>query len=337
MRLTRRGRIVAGGVIGIFLWATYFGIQALNTLVLSGVIALIVSWIVVRRAEGFRLRRRTVSPAEVGYPRTIEFDVSVPPSLSARIIDRIPDGVRIEDGTNSLRVTGGTATYTAIPEQRGIHRVGPATIEILDPLGLVVSELETTGSNELVTYPEIHSLDGIERGAEALLTGAPTRDRHEFDQLREYQRGDALRDIDWKSSAKRAAEPLVVKEFVAETAAGNAMIVGASEPGQADAMASAAASFACHLLDQGIEVGLLTADEEVPPGSGATQRRAMLTALARTAGGPIDPDQRDAASILIDAHRSGSVTVTMGEGRRSFGELTASESQPVLTDGGSNQ
>lgn len=335
MRLTRRGRVVAGGVVITFLWATFFGTEALNALVLSGAIALVGSWAVVRRSTAPGLRRRPIEPDEAGAPRPIELDVTVPPSLTGRVRETVSDDVRIVDDVDRLPITDGRVRYTAIAERRGFHPLGPATIEVTDPLGLVAEETETRQTGTLLTYPPVHPLRHLDRSAETLLDGAPTRERHEFDHLREYQRGDAVRDIDWKSSAKRAAEPLVVKEFVSETAAGNALIVGMSEPGGADAMASAVASIACHLLDRGVPVGIRTADERVRPAAGDAQRRAILTALARTTGGRVEGELRASASILVNADADGEVAVTMAGGRQSFTRMTGGAA--AATDGGWNQ
>ena len=333
MKLTRRGRTVAVLLVVSFLWGSVFGIQAMNALVVSGLIALCGSWFIVRRAAEPTIRRTPVSADFVGRSREIEIAVDAPPSLGTTLVETIPEHVRVVDGDSNRPVTGRHVTYDVVADRRGAHTLGPAHIAVTDPLGLVERRTFATMTESLLTYPAVIPLAPVHPGYDSPLQGMPTRNRHEFDQLREYQRGDAVRDIDWKSSAKRAADPLVVKEFVSDVDEGNAEIVAVSNEDTANEMATAAASIAEHLLDRGIAVGLRTNDERVPIDTGTKQRHEILAALARTTGGPVDALHREKGIILIDAE-SDEVNVSVGGGAHSFAQLTDRDANVAVADGG---
>lgn len=330
MRLTRRGRVVAGTVVLGFVWATIFGIQSMNAVILPGAIALLAGWVMIHRAEGATLRREQPSP---GYPddaRQVRMHVDSPASLSATVIDELPVEVTRIGDHDEQPVSGGRASYEVAADGRGVAQLGPARIRLTDPFGLVAETIESRETVELLTYPSVEELTWTRSRTDRLPEGAPTRDRHEFDRLREYDRSDAPRDIHWKSSAKRACDPLIVKEFVSETAAGDVHIVAESEPDWTDEMATAAASIALHLLGSGVPVGLQTRDRAVPVAGGDPQRGAILTALARTHGGRVDPDVRADGSILVQATDRGDIRVRLGGGAIDFDSLRA---EPADTRG----
>lgn len=334
MRLTRRGRGVGVLVVSFFVWGTTFGIDSMNVLVVSGIVALLGSGIILYRAEEPTFHRNRVGADFAGQPRIVSFEVSVPSPLVATVIDPVPAAIDRVDEERTQIVRNGRAEYSILPERRGLYTLGPATIEVTDPLGLVKDRVQTTAVETVLVYPKVRSLKSQYLQHHSLLEGAVTPDRHEFDRLREYERGDAVRDIDWKSSAKRSADPLVVKEFVTDTDAGAAEIVATSEHNGEDAMATAAASLAIHLLESGMTVGLQTSDERVYPDSGAHHRHELLAALARTSGGWFETGGSEAETISLEADESGHVTVRTGTAAREFGEMLASTDTVALADGG---
>lgn len=340
MKITRRGRVLAGGVVVLFLWASTYGMQAMNVVVLSGIIALGAGWYLVDSGDIRRVRRHAPTPVFAGEAVEIETRVDVSGALTATFEDQLPDDVDSVTATKERPIGAKPVTYMVRPTGRGIHTIGPATVRLADPFGLIEKTVETEATTTLVAYPRLLSMPGMDGRPDLLPEGAPTRDRHEFDHLREYVRGDAVRDVDWKSSAKRSGDPLIVKEFVSETEAGDVRIVAESEPGGSDAMARAAATVAVRLLDQGVAVGLETVDETLPVAGGEKQRSRVLIALARTTGGRVDHDAREETSVRIFGNADGRVRVEFGA--RSMDVSTATEESaatlaPLATDGGSEK
>lgn len=317
MTLTRRGRIVAVGIAAITGWGFIFSIPAVNAIVLPGVVALLAGWIAVRRVNRPAVDRLPVDSGAPHERRVVEFAVEQPDAFSIRVEDTLPAGIRATDGIRERPVIDGRISYEIIASERGVREIGPVNMRVRDPIGLVVRDFEINATTEVLTYPHIRDLDWWTANAVFLSEGAPTSERHRFDKLREYDPGDPLRDIHWRSSAKRPDHEFVVKEFVADSEAGAILIAGESIPRRADEMASAAASVAMWMLDAGIPVGIETKDETVPIDDGPSHRKRILTALARTNGGPLVPEVIDSAPIAISTPGHGPVVIRAGD--RTFG------------------
>lgn len=104
----------------------------------------------------------------------------------------------------------------AIPtRRRGVVPVGPVRTVRADPIGLVRREVVWTEREQLVIHPKTISVPSTSTGLIRDLEGAPTNDLTSsdvsFHSLREYQLGDELRYIHWKSTAK--AGTWMVRQF----------------------------------------------------------------------------------------------------------------------------
>lgn len=95
----------------------------------------------------------------------------------------------------------------AIPTQRrGLLEVGPVSVLRGDPLGLFERTHDRRDAVELYVHPRTSTLDGLSLGQMRDLEGLPvqqlSRDDVSFHALREYQPGDDLRHVHWKSTAR---------------------------------------------------------------------------------------------------------------------------------------
>lgn len=109
------------------------------------------------------------------------------------------------------------AGYRIVCRPRGVYRVGPATVEVTDPLGFAVTEQTIDSVDRLIVYPAVEDLKGfpITRGKDPAMQAS----RPEFSQnggedfftLREYERGDDLRFVHWPSSAR--TDTLMIKQM----------------------------------------------------------------------------------------------------------------------------
>lgn len=95
----------------------------------------------------------------------------------------------------------------AIPtSSRGVLAVGPVSVLRGDPLGLFERTHDRRQAVELFVHPRTTSLDGLSLGQLRDLEGLPVqqleRDDVSFHALREYQPGDDLRHVHWKSTAR---------------------------------------------------------------------------------------------------------------------------------------
>jgi uncharacterized protein (DUF58 family) len=108
-------------------------------------------------------------------------------------------------------------SYRITPTVRGVHLVGPLTMRVSDPLGLAEYERELSGRTQLTVLPRVTALSGLpdgfgrgegDAGATGLRRGLGEHDA----MVREYQPGDALRTVHWRSTARRDALMVRVEE-----------------------------------------------------------------------------------------------------------------------------
>jgi uncharacterized protein (DUF58 family) len=102
-------------------------------------------------------------------------------------------------------------TLTLTPFRRGVRSVEQVTIRSFGPLGLWARQATLTAPGSLKVLPpfasrkhlpsRLNRLRELEGRSSVLLRGQGT----EFDSLREYVRGDDVRSIDWRATARRGS------------------------------------------------------------------------------------------------------------------------------------
>ncbi len=129
-----------------------------------------------------------------------------PETLSVK--DRLPRSVVSSDPVN-VEVTEGKSeidlNFTAL--KRGRFAIGPAIIQISDPLGMFRMRRYLQGTTELLVYPKPvwFKLPQMARGREESELNVPSgklSNQGNFAGVREYRQGDELRRIHWKTTAR---------------------------------------------------------------------------------------------------------------------------------------
>ncbi|MFB6146867.1 MAG: DUF58 domain-containing protein [Halobacteriaceae archaeon] len=335
--LTRRGRVLALVVVVGAAMGWYYGGRSLNAVVVPGGVLVAAGLLTVGRTVRLTIRRRVPQYGFVGDTARVELEVDGNRPWSARLVDRLPDGL-VGDSAFELVADGRTVSYDLDLAERGVHELGPVRIAVADEFGLWERVLVDDVSDTVVVFPNIRPL----HESADLLAGyvGLTAEREQFDSIREYTPGDALRDVNWKASAKRA-DDLIVTEYAGEGAT-TTVTVGVSAPRhRADSVAEAGASVAVHLLDAGLSVGLITPSESVTPGRGDEHQRRLLTALARLDQGSLTADERDAADVRVRAPADGRhVRIEVSDASHRFSEFLTDEEAsrdvdaPVTGDSG---
>ncbi|WP_254766598.1 DUF58 domain-containing protein [Salinilacihabitans rarus] len=308
MRLTTRGLGAVAVVAFAVVMAAAFGARALNGLVVPLLVALAGAVVSVARTDGPTVGRR---PVEAGFPgerRTVEVTVETDSPTAASVADAVGDGLSApETRVETTLDEGTTYEYDLRLDSRGERRVGPLSVVVTDVLGLVEQRFEDGRTTPVLVYPRVYDLRGGAGYDLRLLTDEVREgDREEFDYLREYRRGDALRDVHWKSAAKRVDDELVVKEFVADETVGSTMIAVEPAPrGDEEELLAAAASVARYLLEREVAVGLLVAGDSLPPDTGDRHRHELLRTLALADLAPLDERDRRRADVVIHAGAGG--------------------------------
>jgi uncharacterized protein (DUF58 family) len=218
--VTRRGwlTLLLGAATYVVAWL--FGAKALYPVATGLVLAPLAANAWVRLAAApIRLRRRAGRGAllegeDVWVSLEALPEAHVPPP-GLVVTERI---ARIGDRVTTLQraVRGYRGTYVLERVPRGRYEVEEARATIDDPFGLARAEVDLDARGSLLVYPRLVSLDRLfsESGAHAqdgrrLLLRRPSG--FDLHSVREYERGESLRKVHWKTTARRGQ--LMVKEL----------------------------------------------------------------------------------------------------------------------------
>jgi uncharacterized protein (DUF58 family) len=213
--LTVRGRclVAAGGallLVGILL-----GERPLVRIALFVLALPLVAAVIVLRERFDLTSRRTVTPARV--PRGQDAEVLLEVTNADRrtgglwvLSERLPAQLGPEPQFVVERLaSGATASlrYRVHGARRGRHVLGPLSLRLLDPFGLVVRSTAGSDTVPLVVVPRVRPLGaggpiggtgGTGEGARRAIAV------HGEDDVttREYRHGDDLRKVHWRSTAR---------------------------------------------------------------------------------------------------------------------------------------
>ncbi|WP_435180359.1 DUF58 domain-containing protein [Halorussus sp. AFM4] len=327
--LTRRGWALAAVAAGAVLLAAGFGARSLNAVVGPALVALAAGWLQVRRAGRPDLAVEAPEFGFAGERATIALEFAVSPPMAATVRLSAADGLELDESTVETTVADGDLTVGATLRDRGFQSVGPVKVVLEDVLGVWAATHTYRVSREVVVFPRIRRLDDVsDFAALSERFGVGGRDR--FDQLREYERGDPLRNVHWKASAKRADGELVVMEFEADEERERIELLAEADGGRMDDAAEATASVLAYLLDAGFAVGLTLPGDRVEPDAGPDHRTDLLTALARATPGTVAEHRREDVDVVIQG-RGGEddVRITIGERTVTFDQLSGGRESGV--------
>jgi uncharacterized protein (DUF58 family) len=235
----------------------------------------------VGRANPVRLELRSL--ARRALTVTLVDDRS--PALGA---DELPVKVELRPGGRA------SVVYHVRPSRRGLAELGDHHVRYPSPLGLWQRQLRLPARHPLRVYPDVTAVRVYEllarQSRENLLVRAVRLrgGENEFERLREYNRDDEFRDIDWKATARR--DRLIVREYQQER---NQTVVCLLDSGRLMTAESAGLAHMDYALNTvlmmahvaaraGDQVGLLAFDAQVrtylPPAGGRHAVRRVVQA-----------------------------------------------------------
>lgn len=177
-----------------------------------------------------RLSITRVLPEQIveGRPCDLVLAVESRGAVDVELVDSLPAAALREDADQhpSHAVALGAAMSTHLATgvtfvRRGAHRLGRVAVRTRGPLGLVRRRARLPLDVDIEVVPDVARIgaraERLLRGkdAEAGSRRRALRDGREFDSLREYQRGDDPRLVEWKQTARRGQ--LIVKKLKPET------------------------------------------------------------------------------------------------------------------------
>ena len=159
------------------------------------------------------VERRATGPVRQGQPTTTVLAVHNTGTRAIRgaVRDAWQPSAGAVGNRHRIRLTGGGSTdvtTTLVPTRRGDRRTDRVTARSLGPLGLAARQGTLRAPGTVRVLPPFHSrkhlpsrlarLRELDGRSAVRVRGQGT----EFDSLREYVRGDDVRSIDWRASAR---------------------------------------------------------------------------------------------------------------------------------------
>lgn len=247
--------------------------------------------------------------------------------LRVEVTDDLFDHASSPDLPLALELLPGqraAATYRLIPSRRGTFALGDHTVRYASPLGLWIRQLRLAARQPVRIYPDVQSVRDYELLARKNQDAAARSVRRrggesEFEALREYQRDDEYRSIDWKATARR--HKLISRQYQLER---DQSIVFMLDAGRLMTATSESLSLFDHALNAtlmltyvasrgGDQVGLLTFAERVltylAPGGGKSASQRVIQALFAIEPALVETDYEQAFKQLGPRLRKRSLVV----------------------------
>ncbi len=297
------------------------------------VISYIVPILVTNRLE---VVRRAPAESFEGMPVVIRSEVSNRGRLP-RFLLKIEDQLARGGGGTLIWLPGGVSREvvyeTALP--RGIYTRAGMTTGSGAPFGVWYRKVSTEAAAGITVYPAYEEiptfpiLEPMSSPSETVHERRSAGSGYDYLGIREYRRGDSLRAVHWRSSARRGE--LVVKEFEEEIATPVSLIVdlktgttaGRAGDDSLDAAARVAATLANYCLKAGHPLRLFAQDKETVV---KIERPGFFPALEWLAG--IKANGRlDAAALVEEAipfigHRSTVILIATSQ-RADWADISA--------------
>jgi uncharacterized protein (DUF58 family) len=217
--MTARGRAVLGLGLLTYVVARAFGSKPLYPVALGLLFAPLVAWLWVRLAQGPMRLHREIGAEERYEGDDVEVELrlehtSTVPAPSLVLVERLTGANAIGEHRTPLDSKRGR--YTLARLRRGRYHFLEVRAVIEDAFGLQRAEVPLAAPWTLLVYPRLVELDRLfseggtyaQDGRRLLLRRPSGFDLH---SVREYEQGESLRKVHWRSTAKRGQ--LMVKEL----------------------------------------------------------------------------------------------------------------------------
>ena len=219
-RTTPRGRLVLALAAATYLAAWLFGSASLYPVAVGLAAAVLLAAVWVRLPRGPVALTRTTGRGE--HVERDDLAVRLELELGGALA---PGSVYVRERLRGLAakqfrltVRGGRARGSYVVEDvpRGRYAFEDAVVAFEDPFGLARTTLAVPGGEAVVVLPRLADVErlfsdagrGVADGGAALLRRDSGFDIH---RVREYERGESLRKVHWKTTARRGQ--LMVREL----------------------------------------------------------------------------------------------------------------------------
>jgi uncharacterized protein (DUF58 family) len=213
--LTRRGWLVLLGGAVLSIAGRMLGLVELYSLAAGASVLVVASAIYVRLVHFELDATRQPHPARVyaGHASRVELTVR---NTGARRTPVVVVRDPFDRGRRWARFLlaplhpdeTARAAYRLPTDRRGVFEIGPLSAHLRDPFALAENRVDAAPATKLTVYPKVVPIDplphtlGHDPHAGADHPTALGRGGEDFYALREYQIGDDLRRVHWKSVAR---------------------------------------------------------------------------------------------------------------------------------------
>lgn len=164
-----------------------------------------------------RLQRITGERFSNGDPNPVKMIIINRMNFNIRIsvVDELPEQLQVRDFIIHKKIKAKSQAeieYMLTPTERGRYVFGDTRVYLQSPLRLVERRYIFENSQEVAVYPSYQQIRNIH-----LISTATDQFSHgsrrmrklgqsmEFEQIKEYVRGDDVRTVNWKATARRGA------------------------------------------------------------------------------------------------------------------------------------
>ncbi len=204
-------------ILGHF-WHAAFVLGLVATAVLLGLIILDLTLLFSRQGGGNPLEADRVMPVRFSNGDENEVKIGVtshyPFGVALRVIDELPVQFQIRDFKHLAHLKPHQPyhfSYTLVPKERGEYHFGLLNIYVTTAIGLFSRRFRFGKETMEKVYPSFVQMRQFEIMAisdrlSELGVKKIRRYGHqmEFDQIRDYIKGDDIRSINWKATARKA-------------------------------------------------------------------------------------------------------------------------------------
>jgi uncharacterized protein (DUF58 family) len=313
--LTRRGWSLTGAACGLIIGSYLLGTIEMLMVGLAAIVLVVAAacWLRFQSPPALAVSRR-VHPDRLHVGSEGRIDLIVE-NLGTRATPLLSATDWFDEGRRAARFlvpplapgAVARAAYRIPTRRRGRYRVGPLSIAVTDPFGVARRGEPSAGEAELVVRPRVHDIVApvavgtrISAEHEATAARAVVSDLgDEFVTLREYEVGDDLRRVHWRSTARTGE--LMIRQDEARWRSHAAVVLdvlpGAHDEASFEVAVEAAASVTARLARLRRRVELVTSAGEVL-GTGGDPRHDVIDALAT-----VGPDDRDRLTSVLEQLR----------------------------------
>lgn len=302
----------------------YFDQPWLIAVSIAGFIMLVDVFLSYRSSESLRVSRSVSSSLPLGVDRFVELRVHNESnrSIKIKLFDHYPLDIKatgLPISLNLAKSTHADLSYKIHAVQRGKMEFPYTQIHLLSPLGFWHRNIKVMVHSEVHVYPNFAAVSHYALMATdnklsqmGIIKKRRRGEGQDFHQLREYRKGDSLRQIDWKASSRmrkvisREYQDERDQEVIFLLDCGHRMQARDNKLSHFDHTLNAILLLSYVALKQGDAVGLATFSGETrwtPPRKGQHIIQQILNTVYDLQPTSESPDYSQIATDLMVRHK----------------------------------